>query len=1857
MIERVYLISHSHIDLGYTDHPESLWPFYVEMLVRAMDLIEATRDYPPEAQYRYTCEVLCVLEYFLRNAPSGQVDRLLAHEKGGRLDIGAMWANFTPLTSRAEMEWTMQQVRRLRENYGLRLMSAMNSDVNGLPWAWVDPLVDAGVSGFTMAINEVRGRNPSPRSGFLWEGFSGRQLLTWCGEMYNWGRWFGVPQDVAQAKEQFSRYLDVLSSQAYAYPFVLLQVTGELHWGDNNWPSEHVADFVCEWNAARHGPIFEIVTLSQFLDRLRALPTPKMQVVRGDWPDWWSFGVGAMARETYLHRQTQAKLSSCRRVMSINRPRDASAIERRIDDAMRLCLLYDEHTFASDEAAQRPDSAFTIGTIIRKADYAYSAATIAEEVHQRLGHELRARLNVSEDQALVFNPWPRTLTQRVPIPASYATSNLRNPPPLAPNDFERAHGSGFESPVLTIAPGDHRVLSLPTLREPRLQDCADTDDLELNGVRLSLSKMTGAITKWSKDKIDFPLEDAGLNCLILETVREAGGRSVTWKPYNSWRIDGFGRHGSPDVLVRQRPERVLKVQRGGNGDEVLLRVCVELSRFGEAQIEYRPHKDGWGIDIVNQVDLPPWIEPWSLYCAFMPALTSPESWYDSAGVATRLSEQIAGACHDYASIGDWVAVSGSSHSFLLVSPDAPLVQMGGFNYLKRFERPAAASASHVMSWVANNHWDVNFPARQAGRLTIRYHIRWIAGRADESAFSQQTAQFSERLCWFPLTHWCAALRRSHAGSANRSENAVLGNAPTVQTRAVHAAAAKDINLDVIRRQRRTMADRSRRIIFNNDGGDAMCFPADLEVTADNLLAQRTLPLVGSHVDSIFYCTGHSFGYHARDTRSGWILDGYGDDPPYQMPQGKISAVRPLIECGADPLKVMVDFCHANGIEIFHSQRINDRHDRGTQPSRIHPEFSPFKQQHPEFLMGHIDHRPPHANWTAVDYSHSQVRDAMYGYLEEVCWNYDIDGIELDFWRAPILFKSVAWGGEADDAERDMMSSLIRRVRTMTETQGLRRGRPILVGIRVPDSLEYCRAIGIDLERWLSEDLVDLMVVGDAIRQWNPWETSVELGHRYGVKVYPCLQRAGGFNGEAPPFNRGSIESYRAKAMQIWQSSADGIYLFNFLKPAEWRPLLWEIGDRRALSLKAKTYYATFTWGNRDGDGGTDYWLARGSRHVTVPLLTPEHPIVVAAGTVACIEVSVGDDLSASIQEAGQPHIVCYLQAAEENNLTVRLNGVRLERRQRSGPWLELPIDAEILRQGPNTFQFELEGGAPRPWKLNDLVISVRLQRPTLLAEERKRMVNRRRRIIFNNDGDDLLRLGGERTPEPLSAGGREKTVADYPITPEGLLRVRTAALLGSHVDSIWYYSSWGLKLHQGDCAFARLYGPADPNAPSVSTFLSNARNLISSCGRDALEIMVDACHRTGLEVFYSNRMNDIHDSYAGQLGKTRRLRRERPGWLLSSSSAASMYVYPDARSMWSAWNFEVPQVRQLTIDALRDVCQTYDIDGIELDFLRGPIYFQESMRFEPASGENVARMSDMVRQIRQMTEEEGFRRGRPILLAVRVAESETLSLSIGLDVRNWMKEGLVDVLVLGTWLAFTLPVRSLIETAHKYHVPAYPINYAWWKGIDYQPGTDIGMFSDPTVWRGDSLSLFGQGADGIYMFNCFDPDLTFWSELGDPATLLKLDRTYVWDYLKSWRERSDVYVQLRLLTLGPRALFTEVTKDGCETMVLNVGEDLSRTADQGDSISLALRVHVRGLTASAGLVMFINGKTLGEPASMSSKLCDNPLDLWLDFSPDPDDVRKGENHVTARLLGADQPPHPKIDRVRLEVRVQRNKSH
>ena len=501
----------------------------------------------------------------------------------------------------------------------------------------------------------------------------------------------------------------------------------------------------------------------------------------------------------------------------------------------------------------------------------------------------------------------------------------------------------------------------------------------------------------------------------------------------------------------------------------------------------------------------------------------------------------------------------------------------------------------------------------------------------------------------------------------------------------------------IRALRQKALARPRRIWFNHDGCDASSFPStrlrDGKGTPQALLEVRTTPLAETQVDTLSYCTISSgFSNFTHRTQVGHILTSPS------ATDGRVNITQDLIDQGTDPLEVMVGFCHANDMECFWSMRMNDTHDAAWRPGTGHRLFPRLKEEHPEYLVGAYDRKPPFGTWTSVNYARPEIRELCYRFIEEVCRNYDVDGVEMDFFRHLCFFKSVAEGGKASPAELGMMTDLVRRVRLMTEREGVRRGRPILVAARVPDSVEFAMGLGLDVRRWLQQGLVDCLI-GSGYFRFDDWTRLVELGHTYGVKVYPCLSESRIRRVKEAYRARCSDDCYRGRAMNVWAAGADGVYIFNEYNAG--RRYLHDIGAVDTLRAKSKLYFVTVR------NGSPSRYLSGGNTYVNRQLLSPEDAIPIARGQRVTVDVVVGEDFAWVRDADVEPEVLCRLDidglTPDDGQPEVTLNGRTLTPGTSGPAGLLFAVDPGWLERGLNRVEVFLrpaddalvDDGAPR----------------------------------------------------------------------------------------------------------------------------------------------------------------------------------------------------------------------------------------------------------------------------------------------------------------------------------------------------------------------------------------------------------------------------------------------------------------------------------------------------------------------------------------------------------------------------------
>jgi len=389
-----------------------------------------------------------------------------------------------------------------------------------------------------------------------------------------------------------------------------------------------------------------------------------------------------------------------------------------------------------------------------------------------------------------------------------------------------------------------------------------------------------------------------------------------------------------------------------------------------------------------------------------------------------------------------------------------------------------------------------------------------------------------------------------------------------------------------------------------------------------------------------------------------------------------------------------------------------------------------------------------------------------------------------------------------------------------------------------------------------------------------------------------------------------------------------------------------------------------------------------------------------------------------------------------------------------------------------------------------LPIAIALLMGAFVSRAAAQESGRQKRFIYNTDGDNMLIY----KDYPMSA----KDVYGYvdEIVASGV----TALHVSSHVGMDMNFQGETADLlgsHPNPEEAEKLKDPSNTPPKSLARAAVNLRGLIEA-GHDPLGLVIERAQAKGLEAFVSFRLNEVHwvEKPANML--LSKFWLEHPEWHVATMGDKVPQRYldilgPRTNPIVASWlpgglNFAVPEVRGRKLAQLREICERYPIDGIELDFQRFPVYFPFGKEQE-----NIAVMTGWMKEVRAMVKEVGDTRGKPVLLTVRVMATPGQNLSIGLDPVTWAKEGLLDSVIISHYLHnnFPLPVQE--------YRALFPDRLPLYASIEVEKESDS--------YRKIARRLWADGVDGIMMFNFFtcrergvEPDYAVLPEVGGPAS-------------------------------------------------------------------------------------------------------------------------------------------------------------
>lgn len=768
-------MQHSHTDVGFTHEQPIVLELHRRYLEMAMRLAEREAGAAPGERFYWTVEVCGVMEKWMKHASKAEKERLSRLCKAGLIEVCGMPWHFTPLADKVELQEAFGLVTRLREELGIEIDSAMNSDVNGQNWTVVEVMLDAGIKGYSAAINTHFGRAPLRRPNvFMWEGPSGRAIPTLNGPPYGFVGKLGIGgRDFSIFENKWLPRLEAhLIENKWPLPFIMLQ---SVHaFGDNAPPTPELLDYIRRWNFKGKLPKLTMGTPRTWWEKV-AKHAHLLKRIRGDWTDFWNFGCLSTARDLASHRRARVALRDADALVSMLKDRGesipASIAEYRAD-AWLHHTLWQEHTWTADCAAEAPLCEDAYSMSAQKAAYAYRARSLAKLMRRdALCVLAESEDRTKEGELVIANtlPWPRvvagTVNPGVSFPRGSAGDKLaglhfqERKDDIDPLDMEEVPDMPWKQypeqvllPTEVPALGCVRVArkALVTIKkESRELPQASTyendyflvrPDGTRGGLRSLVDKKTGKEwvdqnCPWSMNGwVNERLEPKG-GCWARDELFSMDWGADTFEIPSGWRADWNAKRMGAERVVEER------VVESPIGLHIIQWLDIPRRRRGMRQEVYLPKHANW-IEFKSRWLMEYMPEPEAHYLVFPFSLEGAQSWVDLGGTAMRPGmDQLPGSCHDYFTAQNWVALEGANQSAILALPENPMVQFGGFQFGKA-RTEFALEHPWVLGWATANYWHCNFPSTQPGWIKTRYRLQF-GGKLDEVAaerFGLEAAQ-------------------------------------------------------------------------------------------------------------------------------------------------------------------------------------------------------------------------------------------------------------------------------------------------------------------------------------------------------------------------------------------------------------------------------------------------------------------------------------------------------------------------------------------------------------------------------------------------------------------------------------------------------------------------------------------------------------------------------------------------------------------------------------------------------------------------------------------------------------------------------------------------------------------------------------------------------------------------------------------------------------------------------------------------------------------------------------------------------------------------------------------------------------
>lgn len=737
----IYFIHHSHTDIGYSHLQPEVLRIHMKNIDDALRLIDTTKNFHDGAKFKWNVESLWVVENYLKQASQTQKDKFIKAVKDGNICLSGLYANIlTGISEPEEVFHYTDYAEQLRRQYGVKIESAMISDIPGYAWTTVTGLAKGGIKYFSSGPNYLGETHPylGDRVGSFvrtwgdkpvwWTSPSGEEKILFWTAGKGYSSWHGTPAGGVFEKgpKKIAAYMNELSD--HNYPYEIVQWRYNIV-SDNGPLDTTISNFVEQWNKKYSSPKIVLATTDQLFETFEKKYGNQLPIVKGDITPYWEDGAFSTAYEEGKNRNNSLRLQQLTTLYSILNPAKYNA--DTFYEAWKNILLFHEHTWGAYNSTSEPDVPFVTKQWEIKKQFMLDADAEVNRIEKKLFESIT---DVQSKRIAVVNTssWMRSgpVTVQIFSNAQSVKDEKGKLIPLQKLDDGKYVFVADNIPAL----GTSVFTIVDEKPNPIQNNFIINDNSVSNGKILVEWDKTGSIVKL--------VDSAGFNY---------AGKFNNQGLNSYWYVPGL----DPKNALTNGPVQIKFIDRG----PVVVTVAMISDAPGSKSLERRVSLYA-GSDMVfieNIVDKKSVREKESVHFGFPFNQSMMKTTLDAGyGAMRHLEDQLPGSDMDYLYGRRWIDVSNLERGVQWMFLETPLVEPGNMiderrviNQSHKEWKTKGEPSSTWFSYVMNNYWHTNYKADQNGISHYHYALK-VHNTTVQSSIEKTASEFSEPLVAFQV---------------------------------------------------------------------------------------------------------------------------------------------------------------------------------------------------------------------------------------------------------------------------------------------------------------------------------------------------------------------------------------------------------------------------------------------------------------------------------------------------------------------------------------------------------------------------------------------------------------------------------------------------------------------------------------------------------------------------------------------------------------------------------------------------------------------------------------------------------------------------------------------------------------------------------------------------------------------------------------------------------------------------------------------------------------------------------------------------------------------------------------------------